>query len=104
MGETCSYNASMATTEDLEKLSTDELRERAFSRAKHRLDVAFFWDLLKSVPAAEAAAGHFDEAREDVVRLAQRVNDALRPDSPEEADAYRPIYIDYLSRTEEDAD
>lgn len=92
---------AMSTIEQLERLSTEELRERAFSRAKKRFDAAFFWGLLKSVPAAEAAAGHFDEAREDVFRLAERVNDLMNPDSPEEADAFRPIFIEYLT-TDED--
>lgn len=91
----------MPTIEELERLSTNELRERAFSRAKRRLDVGFFWNLLESVPAAEAAAGHLDESREDVMRLAERVNDLMNPDSPEEADAFRPIYIEYLT-TDED--
>ena len=87
----------MTTMEELERLPTDELRERAFEQARKRLDVAFFWNLLEAVPAAEAAAGHVDEAREDVVRLSERVRDLVSPDTPEEADAFRPIYIEYLS-------
>lgn len=88
---------AMTTLEELEQLSTEELRERAFSRAKKRLDVAFFWRLLEAVPSVEAAAGHVDEAREDVMRLAERVSDLVHPDTPEEADAFRPIYIEYLA-------
>lgn len=91
----------MPTIEEFEGLSTEELRERAFARAKKRLDATFFWNLLKSVPAAEAAAGHLDESREDVMRLAERVNDLMNPDSHEEAEAFRPIYIEYLT-TDED--
>ena len=87
---------SMTSRDELDGLTTEELRERAFSRAKRRVDVAFFWKLLESVPAAEAAAGHVDEAREDVMRLAERVNDLVNPDTPEEADAFRPLFIEYL--------
>ena len=86
----------MATFEELDKLSTGELRDRAFHVAKRRLDVRFFWNLLESAPAAEAAAGHVDEAEADVMSLAQRLDDAFDPDSAEEAEALRPIYLEYL--------
>lgn len=86
----------MPSIEDLERLTTKELHDRAFSVARHRLDVRFFWNLLEAVPAAEAAAGHLDEAEEDVLSLAQRVEDLVRPDTSEEIEAFRPIYIDYL--------
>ena len=45
------------TPEELEGLSTEELRERAFRVARRRLDVLFFWNLLEMAPAAEAAPG-----------------------------------------------
>jgi hypothetical protein len=41
----------------LESLSTDELRHRAFAVAERRLDVGFFWDLLKHLPASMRVAG-----------------------------------------------
>ena len=37
-------------------LTTEELRERAFSRAEKHLDVGFFWDLFKHLPASGNAA------------------------------------------------
>jgi hypothetical protein len=91
----------MPGIEELERLSTKELRDRAFDLAKDRLDVQFFWSLLESVPAAEAAAGHLDEAEEDILSLAQRVRDLVHPDTTEEADAFRPIYIEYLLEHEQ---
>jgi hypothetical protein len=93
---------AMPTAEELEQLSTKELHDRAFSLARRRLDVGFFWNLLEAVPAAEAAAGHLDEAEEDVMSLAQRVQDLVHPDTTEEADAFRPIYIEYLLEHEKD--
>jgi hypothetical protein len=42
---------------ELEALSTEELRRKAFSVAEHRLDVGFFWDLLKHLPASARVAG-----------------------------------------------
>jgi hypothetical protein len=86
----------MPTSEELEALTSEELRERAFDHAKKHLDVRFFWNLLEAAPAAEAAAGHIDEAQADILSLAERVADVVRPDTEEEADAFRPIYIGYL--------
>jgi hypothetical protein len=62
--------------------------------------VRFFWNLLESAPAAEAAAGHGGEADVDVLSLSERVADVLNPDTAEEAEAFRPIYIDYLVKHE----
>ena len=90
------------TPEELEGLSTEELRERAFRLARRRLDVRFFWNLLEMAPAAEAAAGHGDEADQDILSLSERVADVVNPDTPEEADAFRPIYIEYLVEHERD--
>lgn len=41
---------------ELDALSTEDLRQRAFDVAKHRHDLRFFWDLAKHVPAASDAA------------------------------------------------
>jgi hypothetical protein len=94
--------AGVPRIEDLEKLSTKELHDRAFALARRRLDVRFFWNLLEAAPAAEAAAGHGDEAGADVLSLSQRVDDVVHPDTAEEADAFRPIYIAYLMEHEQD--
>ncbi|MEV4626461.1 hypothetical protein AB0J90_09270 [Micromonospora sp. NPDC049523] len=39
----------------LDALSTEELRERAFARARERLDVGFFWSVLRHLPNADEA-------------------------------------------------
>ena len=91
----------MPTAAELERLSTKELQDRAFTVARRRLDVRFFWNLLESAPAAEAAAGHEGEATVDVLSLSERVADVVNPDTAEEADAFRPIYIEYLLEHEE---
>jgi hypothetical protein len=92
----------MPGIEELERLTTKELHDRAFEIARGRLDVRFFWNLLEAVPSVEAAAGHPDEAQQDILSLAQRVDDLVHPDTSEEADAFRPIYIDYLLKHEGD--
>jgi hypothetical protein len=94
----------MPSIEELEGLSTEELRDRAFKLARHRLDFRFFWNLLEAVPAVEAAAGHRVEAESDILSFAQRVEDLVRPDTTEEADAFRPLYIEYLQKHEKAQD
>ncbi len=90
----------MATADELDKLSSKELHDRAVKLAEHRLDVAFLWRLIKSIPAAEAAAGHLREAEADVAvgDLLPLIHDAHHADEGDLADALRPLYIDYLEK------
>lgn len=92
----------MAGAEDLEQLSTKELQQRAFSRARRHLDVGFFWKLMEAAPAAEAAAGHIEEAEADILSFSQRVEDVVNPDTAEETEAFRPLYLEYLKKHERD--
>jgi hypothetical protein len=87
-----------ATDDPLERLSSGELHELAVDRAKRHLDVRFFWDLLKVVPAAEAAAGEIDEAQDDVQNLSSRLDDLTDAGRGETAEMLRPFYLDYLRR------
>jgi hypothetical protein len=86
----------MTRREDLEALPSKELHDRATALAKHQLDVAFLWDLLKTIPEARAAAG--DEARSetDILRPLALLNDLFDADEGRLADALRPFYLDYL--------
>ena len=45
-----------ATFAELDALPTEELRERAFALARERLDVGFFWSVLRNLPDADEAA------------------------------------------------
>jgi hypothetical protein len=45
-----------ASFAELDALSTDELRERAFARARRRHDIGFFWSVFKHLPDADEAA------------------------------------------------
>jgi hypothetical protein len=93
--------AGVPSIGELEGLSTRELHDRAFSLARRRLDVRFFWNLLEAAPVAEAAAGHGGEADADILSFSERVADVVNPDTAEEADAFRPIYIEYLAEHEQ---
>jgi hypothetical protein len=82
----------------LDALSSKELHDRAVRRAKHHVDVRFFWDLVKLMPAAEAAAGELDEAENDVFHLSAHVDDVTESGEGETAEMLRPFYLEYLRR------
>lgn len=97
----------MTDRADLERLSSSELHDRATRVAWRRMDVAFLWHLLSTIPEARAAAG--DEARSemDIMRPLSLLNDLVDADRGELADALRPLYVDYLEKhggKEEDVD
>ncbi|MHB8513606.1 MAG: hypothetical protein ACYDCC_15730 [Actinomycetota bacterium] len=85
---------------ELDALSSKELHDRALKLAERRLDVRFFWDLLKEIPAAEAAAGNVAEADRDIAYGRTLIADAMESSKGKLADALRPIYIDYLMKRE----
>jgi hypothetical protein len=82
--------------EDLENLSSKELHDRAVERAVRHLDVGFLWQLLKAIPAAEAATGHPDQAEADVSHLSAMLNELVHAGGGEVADALRSLYLEYL--------
>jgi hypothetical protein len=53
---TDSVSESSTSFAELDALSTDELRERAFAVARHRRDVRFFWSVLRHLPDADESA------------------------------------------------
>ena len=90
----------MSTREDLDKLSSKELHDRAVRLAEHRLDVGFLWRLLKTIPVAEAATGNLSEAEADVgvADLVPLIHDFTHAGEGELANALRPTYIEYLAK------
>ena len=88
----------MTDYEALDRLSSQELHDRAVSYAKRHLDIRFFWELVRLLPAAEAAAGELGEAETDVMRLSAHVDDVTEAGQGEVADLLRPFYIEYLTR------
>jgi hypothetical protein len=86
----------VATAEELERLSTKELHDMAFERARKHLDLGFFWRTLEYLPAAEAAAGRLDKAETDITTVSGHLDDLTDAGSGEVAEALRPFYIDYL--------
>ncbi|MGE5290624.1 MAG: hypothetical protein ACM3ML_26220 [Micromonosporaceae bacterium] len=88
----------MGQRDDLDALSSRELHDRAVHRAVRHLDAAFLWELLRAIPAAEAATGHEDIAAADVVKLSAMISDALAAGKGDLAEELRPFYISYLEK------
>ena len=88
----------MDTETDLDALSSRELHDLAVHRALHHADVGFFWELLRSIPAAETLEGDVREAGEDLTKVSSLLSDALTSGEGDLADALRPFYIDYLRK------
>jgi hypothetical protein len=82
----------------LDQLSSKELHDRAVQRAKRHLDAKFFYNLMKMLPAAEAAAGRFDETENDMLHLSAHLDDVTDAGEGETADMLRPYYLEYLRK------
>ena len=87
------------TRDELDALSSRELHDLAVRRALHHVDVEFFWQLLRAIPAAEASEGHVNEAGRDVTHLSVLLDDAIDSGEGDVAEALRPLYLDYLDKT-----
>jgi hypothetical protein len=86
----------VTTFEELDRLGSKELHDRALHHARHHLDVGFYWKLVEAIPGAEAAAGHEDRERTDVESGWSLLLDTFKADDGSLADALRPLYIEYL--------
>ena len=86
------------TRDELDALSSRELHDLAIRRALHHVDVEFLWELLRAIPAAEASEGHSIEAGRDISKVTALIADAIDSGKGDEAEALRPLYIDYLAR------
>ena len=85
------------TRDELDALSSHELHDLAVHRAVRHVDVEFLWDLLRAIPAAEASEGHDIEAGRDITKVTALIADAIDSGKGDEAEALRPLYIDYLA-------
>ena len=87
---------AMITREELDDLGSKELHDRAVSRAERHFDIKFFYELLQTLPAAEAATGDLDRSSADIFKIRALVHDIVTADEGDLADALRPFYIAYL--------
>ena len=80
----------------LDRLTSEKLHDIAVHHALRHVDVRFFWQLLKILPAAEAGAGELDEANNDIQRISSHVDDVTDSGKGEVAELLRPFYLEYL--------
>jgi len=88
----------MTEDDGLERLSSKELHDLALHRARRHVDVRFFYELMKTLPVAEAGAGEFEKSEDDIMRMSAHVNDLTDSGEGEVAVLMRPFYIDYLRK------
>jgi hypothetical protein len=88
----------MTDLDNLDALSSRELHDLAVHRALRHLDAAFLWELLRAIPAGEAAAGHPDAASADASHLSALISDAINSGDGEIAESLRPLYLSYLDK------
>lgn len=93
----------MTDRDELDRLSSAELHDRATRLAWRRVDVSFLWGLLRTIPEARAAAGDEERSESDITRPLALLNDLVDADRGKLADALRPFYIDYLVQHEDTA-
>jgi hypothetical protein len=68
-----SESAADSRFTELDALSTEELRERAFELARERRDVGFFWSVLRHLPHADDA----EDLESDLGGVGASVDDAV---------------------------
>jgi predicted homoserine dehydrogenase-like protein len=51
---------------------------------------------MEALPAAEAAAGEFDEATADTMKMSAHLDDLTDSGEGETAELLRPFYLEYL--------
>lgn len=86
---------------ELDELSTEELRHRAFAKARRHGDVKFFWSVLRHLPHASQAEsldgslGSVGASVDDAVALWRELTGHGYGESEP---LLRAAFIDYLSR------
>jgi len=91
------------SVEELDALSTDELRGRAFDLAESRHDVGFFWDVVKhlrasgDIAAEDASSGNITGSIAEAVEVVRNMTSG---DLGEFEPLLRARFIDYLRTSE----
>ena len=83
---------------ELDALSTEELRHRAFALARERRDVGFFWELFTHVPhgADETQDGWLGSLAATVDDAVALWREATNHDYGQAEPIVRAAFIDYL--------
>lgn len=82
-----------------ETLSTEELRHRAFEKARESHDVAFFWDLVKHLRASHSLAtedGSGGGLTGSISEAVELVRELMGKDLGDDEPLLRARFEDYL--------
>jgi hypothetical protein len=89
----------LPSVEELDRLSTEELRRRAFERAESKRDVGFFWDLIRHLPPTEAVASEDASSGNitgGITEAVEAVRELFGHDLGDTEPLVRARFIDYL--------
>ena len=87
------------TDDGLDDLSTEELRQRAFDKARSGSDRAFFWDLATHLRGARAIAGEDGSAgglTGTITELVDLGREMLGKDLGDDEPLVRARFLEYL--------
>ena len=88
-----------APSDDLDDLTTEDLRQRAFDKARGGHDRAFFWDLAKHLRGARAIAGEDGSSGAITGTIAELVDlgrEMLGKDLGDDEPLVRARFLEYL--------
>ncbi|MFL6241057.1 MAG: hypothetical protein ACJ735_16370 [Actinomycetes bacterium] len=94
---------SDVTRADLEQLSTEELRKRAFHHAEHHADVGFFWDLARHMPGSadlqneDGSLGSVGYSLSEVIEIVRQL---MGKDLGASEPLLRARFMEYLAAAE----
>ena len=86
---------------ELDELTTEELRKRAFHHAERHADVGFFWDLIRHMPSSaelqgeDGSAGSMGDSITEVIELVRQL---MGKDLGDSEPLLRARFIEYLQQ------
>lgn len=84
---------------ELDDLTTEQLREKAFDKARKAHDLGFFWDLVKHLRAGHSIAGEDGSAGNITGTIAELVDlgrELTGHDLGDDEPLLRARFLDYL--------
>ena len=84
---------------DLDSLTTEELRSRAFDKAQSAHDLSFFWDLAKHLRGARALAvedGSSGSITGSITELVDLAREMMGKNLGDDEPLVRARFLDYL--------
>lgn len=84
---------------DLDALTTDELRQQAFDKARGAYDVGFFWDVVKHLRASQSLAtedGSGGGLTGSISEAVEIVRELMGKDLGDDEPLLRAKFLDYL--------